>query len=179
MIEQKEYRGIVSEPSGRGDIVEAARSLMPWIRECAEQIEREGRLPGELVRALAEAGVFRMLAPRALGGGEADPLTHFEVIEALSEADGSVGWCAMIGSGGGWFASLLRPDVGYELFARDPYVVMAGSLGLPPGARAVAVDGGYRVSGHWSFASGCLHSKWLIGHTVIQDGDAPRLRPGR
>jgi alkylation response protein AidB-like acyl-CoA dehydrogenase len=118
-----------------------------------------------------------MLAPRAIGGGEMDPLTHFEVIEALSQADGSVGWCAVIGSGGGWITSFLRPDVGYELIARDPYVVTAGSLALPPGARAVAVDGGYRVSGRWAFASGCLHSKWLIAHTVVQDGDAPRLRP--
>ena len=177
MIEQMEYREVMSEPAERGDIVEAARTLMPRIRECAEQIEREGRLPGELVQALAEAGIFRMLAPRAIGGGEIDPLTHFEVIEALSQADGSVGWCATIGSGGGWLASFLRPDVGYQLVARDPYAVMAGSLGLPPGARAVAVDGGYRVSGRWAFASGCLHAKWLSGHTVVLDGDTPRLRP--
>lgn len=177
MIEQKEYRGIVSEPTGRGDIVQAAREMMPRIRGYAEQIEREGCLPGELVRALAEMGVFRMLAPRAIGGGEIDPLTHFEVIEALSQADGSVGWCSVIGSGGGWMSAFLRRDVGYELIGRDPYFVLAGSLGLPPGARAVAVDGGYRVSGRWAFASGCLHAKWLIGHTVVQDGDAPRLRP--
>ena len=177
VIEQKEYRGIASEPAGSGDIVQATRALMPRIRECADQIEREGRLPAELVRALAEAGVFRMLAPRAIGGAEVDPLTQLEVVETLSQADGSVGWCAMIGSGGGWMTAFLPREVGYELVGRDPYFVQAGSLGLPPGARAVAVDGGYRVSGRWAFASGCLHAKWLIGHALIQDGDRPRLRP--
>ena len=177
VIEQKEYRGIASEPAGSGDIVQATRALMPRIRECADQIEREGRLPAELVRALAEAGVFRMLAPRAIGGAEVDPLTQLEVVETLSQADGSVGWCAMIGSGGGWMTAFLPREVGYELVGRDPYFVQAGSLGLPPGARAVAVDGGYRVSGRWAFASGCLHAKWLNGHTVVLDGDTPRLRP--
>jgi indole-3-acetate monooxygenase len=157
-------------------LVEAALALEPSIRASAEQIEREGRLPDDLVRALSETGIFRMLVPKALGGGEVDPVTYSDVLEILSRADGSTGWCGMIGTGSAWGTAFLPPESAAEILS-DPSVVMAGSFALPSGGRATAVDGGYRVTGRWPFGSGCQHATWMVGHSVIYDGESPRLGP--
>jgi indole-3-acetate monooxygenase len=157
-------------------LVEAALALEPVIRASAEQIEREGRLPDDLVRAISEAGIFRMLVPRALGGSEVDPVTQMDVLEAISRGDGSVGWVTAIASGTAWTMAFLRPDVAAEILA-DPYAVLAGSLALPSGGRAVAVDGGYRLTGQWPFGSGSLHASWLISRSLVYDGDEPRTEP--
>src|SRR5215469_17518632 len=83
----------------------AVRELDPKIRAAADEIERGRRLPLHIVREMQRAGVFRMSMPRAWGGSELDPLSQLEVIEALSMADGSVGWCAMIGTDGGYLTA--------------------------------------------------------------------------
>lgn len=174
-------RGMVAErctplAAGPPDVerlVEVARSMMPRIRACADEIERTRRLPLELVSELAEAGIFQMLVPRAIGGSELDPLSFMEIVEILSEADASVGWCAAIGSGTAFATGFLRPDVGYELVGRDPTVVMGGVFGIP-GGQATVVEGGYRVTGRWPFASGCEHCHWLVGNSVLHDGETPR-----
>jgi alkylation response protein AidB-like acyl-CoA dehydrogenase len=70
----------------------------------------------------------------------------------------------------------VRPEVAEELL-RDPHAIMVGSFGSPFGGRAVVVDGGYRVTGQWPFASGSPHARWLVGHSVIIDGDEPRRGP--
>ncbi len=158
-------------------LVKAARALLPSIRASVERIEQERRLPDELVRALSESGVVRMLVPRSLGGGEIDPITQMEVLEVLSYADASLGWVASIASGTAWATSFLRPDVAAELL-RDPYAIMVGSFGSPFGGRALAVDGGFRVTGRWPFASGSPHATWLVGHSAVIDGDQPRPGPG-
>jgi len=160
-----------TEVTSARTILEASRALGPQIRAAAEQIETERRLPLELVSAMQGAGVFRMPIPRTWGGPEADPLTQIEVIEALSAADGSAGWCAMIGSDGGYFTAFLEDAVGRELY-HDLDAVTASSL--RPSGRAVEVAGGYRVTGRWAFASACQHSTWFVPLCVVFDGDAPK-----
>jgi len=157
-------------------LVEAAVALEPGIRASADQIERDGRLPADLVRAISEAGIFRMMVPRALGGSEVDPITQMEVLEAISRGDGSVGWVTAIASGTAWTMAFLRPDVASEILA-DPHAILVGSLALPSGGRAVAVDGGYRLTGQWPFGSGCQHASWLISRAIVYDGDQPRNEP--
>ena len=160
----------------RHPLVEAAVTLEPGIRAHADQIEREGRLPDDLVRAISEAGIFRMLVPRSLGGGEVDPITQMEVLEAIARGDGSVGWVTAIASGTSWTTAFLRPDVAAEILA-DPHAILVGSLALPSGGRAVAVDGGYRLTGQWPFGSGCQHASWLISRALVHDGGGPRIEP--
>jgi alkylation response protein AidB-like acyl-CoA dehydrogenase len=155
-------------------LVDAARALVPQIRATADEVEQARRLPPWLVAEMAEAGIFRMLVPRAIGGAEIDPRTQMEVLEMLSEADASVGWCAAIGSGTAFATGFVRPDVGYELVGRDPNHIMGGVFGIL-GGRATAVEGGYRVTGRWPFASGCEHCTWLVGNSVIYDEERPRL----
>src|SRR5215472_969069 len=151
-------------------IVEAARALAPQIRAAGEEIEAGRRLPESIVDAMKRAGVFRMTMPREWGGPEADPLTQIRVIEALSYADGSVGWCAMINSDGGYFSAYLGRGVAREMY---------GGLDAPTGGSllftgsAQPVDGGYRVNGRWPFVSGCKHCDWLIFSCNVMEHGAP------
>ena len=119
-----------SQPTGR-ELVERARALQPLVRSCAERADAERRLPAELVRALAEAGLFRIAAPRSCGGIEADPREQILAIEAISEADGAAGWTLMIGiECVGMGSAFLRPDVAEEVVAKHPEVVFSGAVGL-------------------------------------------------
>lgn len=88
-------------------MIDVVRALAPDIRAQADHIERERRLPLELVHALARAGVFRLCVPRGLGGEEAAPETVLAVLEELAYADGSTGWCAMIGATSGLVSGYL------------------------------------------------------------------------
>jgi alkylation response protein AidB-like acyl-CoA dehydrogenase len=155
--------------------LDAARALAPRLRAAADEIERARRLPPELVRALAASGIFRLCVPHSLGGGETDPATLVAVLETLAAADGSAGWCAMIGANSGVPAAYLRADVARTIYGAADGV--AGGVFVPQG-RAVTVDGGYRVTGRWAFASGCEHCDWLMGGSVVRDGGTPRLLPG-
>jgi len=144
--------------------LEAVRSIAPIIDENVETIERDRLLPKVVVRALIDAGAFRMLVPRSLGGDELHPLTVCEVIEELSIHDGAVGWCALIGACNGLFGGLLPRTGATEIYA-DRDVVLAGQF--RPGGTAIQADGGYRVTGRWPFASGIMHSRWLMGGCQI------------
>src|SRR5829696_1934807 len=132
--------GMVIGSGAAHPLVEAALALEPRIRASAEQVERDGRLPDDLVRAISEAGIFRMMVPKALGGSEVDPVTQMEILEVISRGDGSVGWVTAIASGTSWTTAFLRPDVAAEILA-DPHAILVGSLGVPSGGRAIAVDG--------------------------------------
>jgi indole-3-acetate monooxygenase len=146
--------------------LEAVRSIAPIINEHVDTIERDRLLPKEVVRALVDAGVFRMLVPRSFGGDELDPMTVCEVVEEVSIRDGAVGWCAVIGASCGLFGGLLPRAGAAEIYA-DRDVVLAGQF--RPSGTAVQVDGGYRVTGRWPFASGIMHSRWLMGGCQIVD----------
>jgi alkylation response protein AidB-like acyl-CoA dehydrogenase len=153
-------------------LLAAARALVPEIRAQAEEIERGRRLPASLVQSLKQAGAFRMPMPRAWGGPEIDLVNQIRVIEELSYADASVGWCVMIGSDGGFFTAFLADAVGRDLY--PDLDLVTGSSTRPSGKAAVA-DGGYRLSGRWPFSSGCLHSEWIVANAVVHEGEEPRL----
>lgn len=152
--------------------LEAARALAPLIREHATVIEQERRLPRAVVDALTEAGVFRLLVPRVLGGAETDPVTACRVVEELASVDGATGWCAMIAAGLGQFGGLLPEEGSREVYA-DPRAVVAGTF--RPNGVARAVPGGYRATGRWPLASGITHATWVQGGCRILDDDQPRL----
>ena len=166
-------RGAAGVPPAEA-LVDAVRALGPRIRAASADIERDRRLPPWLVVAMKETGIFRMTLPRAWGGPEIDLLTGIRAIEELSYADGSVGWCAMIGSDGGFWSSFLEDAVGRELY-RDLDAVTGSST--RPSGRAVAVAGGFRVGGRWTFGSGCQHSTWMVSACVVHDADRPRVGP--
>ncbi|MBM3219958.1 MAG: hypothetical protein FJZ38_15000 [Candidatus Rokubacteria bacterium] len=155
--------------------LEIARALAPRIRARANEIEVERQVPKDLVLDIANAGLFKVGVPREEGGMGADIVTTLQVIEEIACADGSTGWCLAMGINTFRQAAQLAPQVRRALFYSDPVGVSAGSAN--PRGRAVAVPGGYRVTGHWFFASGCMHSSVLHGACRVFDGDEPRRRP--
>jgi alkylation response protein AidB-like acyl-CoA dehydrogenase len=155
-------------------VIDRVRALVPDIRAAAAAIERDRRLPRALVRALARAGVFRLCVPRALGGEEAEPATFLAVLEELGGADGSTGWCAMIGATSGLVSAYLPDAEARAIYGASPEVVTGGVFA--PTGGAVREDGWYRVTGRWRFASGCEHCDWLMGGCLVRDEDPPRHR---
>jgi alkylation response protein AidB-like acyl-CoA dehydrogenase len=160
------------------EAVERAQTLRPQIAACADEIERGRRLPDALVAALHDAGLFRLLLPHSLGGAELDPPTFVGVTEAIARADASTAWVLCQTNGCSMVAAYLHPNVARAMFGGEPAGVLA--WGPPSTSRAVAVDGGYRLSGRFNFASGSRHATWLGGQAPIVDADGtPRLRHGR
>jgi alkylation response protein AidB-like acyl-CoA dehydrogenase len=155
--------------------LDIARALAPRIRARADEIEAARQLPQDLVLDIANAKLFKVALSEAEGGLGADVMTTLRVIEEVSRADGSTGWCLAMGINTLRQSAQLVPEVRREIFHSDPIGVSAGSAN--PRGRAVAVPGGYRVTGHWFFASGCMHSSALHGACKVFDGDTPRLGP--
>ena len=162
------------KPSSATDWIGRARDLQPILATGADQTERERRVPDHVMDAVFEAGLFKLLLPASLGGAAADLITYNGVIEALAEADASTAWCVSQALTSSHAAGFLSKDIANEVFNSGYGVVAWG----PPGgmAKAIAVEGGYRSSGMWRFASGAPHALWFGGHSILCDQDGkPRL----
>jgi indole-3-acetate monooxygenase len=155
-------------------LIETARSFGPRIWAMRDEIEENRRLPMSLVQDLTDAGYFRMLAPRALGGLEVDPITAMHVVEAFASVDGSAGWAVMVGNAGFLTAYLANEGV-QELLASGSDLRLAGAL-IPAG-KADVVDGGYRVSGRWTFASGIEYCTWAVGACMVYEDGQQQFGP--
>ena len=155
------------------DIIAAVDGLVPLILSHADDITEARRLTPDVVAALRQAGVFRMPMPESWGGPEMPPPDQLRIIETLSAADPSVGWCAMIGSDSGFYSSFFDDDVAHRLWP-DLDVVTAGWLF--PAGQARRVPGGYSLSGRWSFGSGCTHADVIVaGFMVMDETGAPEM----
>jgi indole-3-acetate monooxygenase len=157
-------------------LVQAATALRPMLRQYHEEIEREQRLPKILVEQLRSAGFYRMVIPRELGGLQVDPLTFLRTVEVLAEGCGSVGW-NIANNSIGQLVTLGLPDDGvHEIHPGAGGSVIAGTA-VQGGGQGVPVEGGYRVTGHWTFGSGCQESAWMLASfQIIEDGH-PRRGP--
>ncbi len=156
-------------------LVARAEAAARLIRPQADAIERARRLPPDVVVALVDAGVFKLLVPQQYGGAETTVATAIAVIEAIARADGSAGWCAMIGATSALMSAFLPEATARALYS--PSAVITGGVFAPLG-RAVRTATGYRVSGRWPFCSGCQHADWLMGSALLDTGDPskPELR---
>src|SRR5438105_3079964 len=126
-------------------LVHAAAALQPVLRKYHDEMEREQRMPSALFEQLREAGFYKMVIPRSLGGLQVDPLTYLRVVELLAEGAGSVGW--NLGNGGvGQLVTLGLPDEGVEeIYGKRADTVIAGTA-VPGGGKAVPVPGSCRFS---------------------------------
>jgi alkylation response protein AidB-like acyl-CoA dehydrogenase len=154
------------------ELIGRARELVPLLDRAGDRIERERRIPDDVLDALHEARLFRLLIPRSLDGEEIEPATHFQVLETLAQGDASVAWCVGQASGVSMAAAYLKPDVAQTVFGDARAVTASGPNNYK--STAVACDGGYRVSGDWTFASGSTHSAWLCGHATVYEADGRR-----
>src|SRR5262245_52935553 len=162
---------------GRGHPLERAQQIAALIAGSAAEGERQRRLAEPAVAALHDAGLYRLLLPRALDGAELEPAGFVRVIEEVSRADASAAWCLCQAAGCSMVTGYVTPEVAREIFG-DRRAVLA--WGPSPDARAVRVDGGYRVTGTFHFGSGCRQATWLGGQCAIQapDGTARRRPDG-
>jgi alkylation response protein AidB-like acyl-CoA dehydrogenase len=157
-------------------VVRAAAALQPIIREHREEIEREQRFPKALVDGLHAAGCYQMVIPRSLGGLQADPLTYLRTVEVLAEGAGSVGW-NLANNGIIQLVTLGLPDDGVREVYADRADTPGAGTAVQGGGTAVAVDGGYRVTGRWQFGSGSQEASWMLGSFQILENGEPRRSP--
>ncbi len=156
------------------DYLRRAREFAPELTAAADEVERRRELPEPVVAGLVERGFFRMLLPRSLGGAELLPASFVPVIEEIAKADASTAWCLNQASGCAMTAAYLEPEAACEIFG-GPRSILAWGPG-PGGARIV--EGGYRVTANWSFASGSHHATWLGCHAPVVEADGtPLLHP--
>ena len=158
------------------ELIGRARELIPELDRASDRIERERCIPDDVLDALHDARLFRLLIPRSLDGEEVEPATLFQVLEAVAQGDASVAWCVSQGSGSSMAAAYLKPEIARTLLGGKRAVVATGPNNTK--AMAIACDGGYRVTGEWGFASGSKHAAWLFGHSTVCEPDGkPRLGP--
>src|SRR5450755_1111004 len=138
------------------DCVANARALAPVIASATPRIEADRELPADLVDALHEARLWRMLLPRSYGGDEVSPVDYLQAIEEIAKADASTAWCIGQTSVCGTITRNMKPEIAEEMFKKNPRGVLA--WGPTNNAKAIADKGGYRINGVWPFASGSKHA---------------------
>lgn len=154
-------------PAPSAEIIRGLHELAPLVRRHAAEMDRRCALPEEIVRALFDLRAFRLWIPRRYQGLELPLPDALAVYEAAAFIDGSLGWAVMIGAGGGLFAAYLEDGAAREIFGPDRAVI-AGS-GAPDG-KAERVEGGYRVSGRWRYASGAPYATTFTANCIVTHG---------
>jgi alkylation response protein AidB-like acyl-CoA dehydrogenase len=163
-----DFEETIPEPVAR------ARALAPIIEAAADETERERRVAASVMEAMHEAKMFRLLLPRSLGGAETDPVTFVRVVEEVARADASTAWCLSQNSGCSMMAGYLPPESAKQIWGPANAVLAWGAQGGDGVAKVV--DGGYRVTGTWSFASGSRRATWLGAHCPIVERDGSRRK---
>ena len=155
----------------RQALLDAVESLRGVFLAGSDEGEAAGTLPQSTVDAIYDSGLFSFKTPKVLGGAEADAMIQMDVIEAASRIESAAGWCLMIGAGSlSGMAAFLPNEAIDEIFVGGVAPKAAG-VAAPTG-KATLVEGGYRVSGSWAFASGIRHSQWVGFGAMVADGNS-------
>ena len=155
----------------RQALLDAVESLRGVFLAGSDEGEAAGTLPQSTVDAIYDSGLFSFKTPKVLGGAEADAMIQMDVIEAASRIESAAGWCLMIGAGSlSGMAAFLPNEAIDEIFVGGTAPKTAG-VAAPTG-KATLVEGGYRVSGRWAFASGIRHSQWVGFGAMVADGNS-------
>ncbi len=142
------------------ELIARARSFIPKLIDCGAETERERRIPHRLVDEMRAAGLFRALQPKRWGGYETDVGTYYEIEMALAEGDMSAGWIYGVVGVTPWVMALLDDRAAQDVWGKDTNALVG--LSLAPAGKITPVDGGFRISGRWPFASGCLYCDWAL-----------------
>ena len=157
-------------------LMKHARDLQPLLKERAFETESLRRVPDENVRAIFDAGLNRIAVPLRFGGLDIDfPVMH-EVAFELGRACGATGWCYSLWGVHNWWVGYYPPEAQEEIYADGPDVLIC-TAGYSLHSQAEPVKGGYILSGHWQFSSGCDHARWAILAAKGPDGGLGTLVP--
>jgi alkylation response protein AidB-like acyl-CoA dehydrogenase len=150
---------------------ERIAALKPMIAEYALKSEQLGYPHPKVWEAIRATGFFYHFMPKAYGGCEFGPEDFFLTARVIAEACPSTGWAVTFTVEHNWIASLYPKEAQDKFFAGDRYMI-APAVSTPPG-RATKVPGGYKLSAHWKWGSGVMHSNWCIGMAMLPgEGDA-------
>lgn len=156
------------EDALRTSLLAKVRSIESTLAEAGPSSEVGRTLAPAAVAALRESGLIAMKSPRVFGGAEAHPTVQMDVIEAVTRIDPAAGWSLLIAAGIGARVLSTVPDaVAQEMLGGGSFPYFAGSL--KPGGSARPVDGGFEVSGRWSWASGIGHADFVAVPVFRED----------
>jgi alkylation response protein AidB-like acyl-CoA dehydrogenase len=156
--------------------------MAPLVEAHRDEAEMERHLPAVLSDAMRERGLFCLWLPLSLGGPQLPLETVVLVMEELSRQDGSVGWNSMISTNHSILWSHIQHEVAANMVEGGRHVI-AGTIGgggdrnAPGGGVATKVEGGYRISGRWAYASGCHHADWMVANGRISENGELRKTP--
>jgi indole-3-acetate monooxygenase len=153
-----------------GDLLGAIERIAPLISEHAASAEADRHLSDAVYHAMYDAGLYGMLAPKAYGGIELHPTNCLRLWEAVARIDAAAAWNLVMNQAIAAYSAWLPPKGVAELFASG-IPTIAGALHPP--AKAVRVDGGWRITGQVPFASGCHHTQWLVMPAQEEGADTP------
>ena len=169
----------VRDAAQRGaDAIARARGLTAFLSDAAPRIDAANQLPDDVLAQMYAANIFRLMVPREFGGDELEPADYVQCVEAVAMGNASAAWCMNQGSGCSMSAAYLEPSVAAKILGVRDGVI---AWGQQRNAKAVVVDGGYRVTGKWAFCSGGRHATWIGGHchVVERDGSLRKDADGR
>src|SRR5262245_19321720 len=172
MEASKSIPAVAPQPA---ELIARARAMIPTLAKRARaQTQRRGIL-SETIADMEDAGLLRVLQPKRWGGYEMELGTFYEIEMALGEGDMSTGWTYGVLGAVTWFLGLIDERAAQEVWGHDRSVLICSST--MPAGKAAAVDGGFRLSGHWRYASGCEHCEWaMLGGMVHADNAPPDWR---
>ena len=150
------------------ELLARARSICEIARARARETEANRRVSDEVVGHIRDAGLFRVLQPKARGGCEYGMEALLEISAALGRGCGSTAWVYGISCVHQWFVACMSKEAQDEFWA-DLDAIAAGSY--PPVGKTVRVDSGYRTSGAWGFASGCDFAQWYFLGSLVPPAD--------
>jgi 3-hydroxy-9,10-secoandrosta-1,3,5(10)-triene-9,17-dione monooxygenase len=149
------------------ELTRRAEALQPLLFKNAAESDRNRRASEENIRAIAEAGLFRLMVPKRYGGYEGTVRAHLEVSAALGEACGGTAWVVALTNVCAWFTGLFAKQAQDEVFGANPDARVSGVF--TPSKESRRVDGGLVISGKWYFSSGSLHADWAMVGVIEHD----------
>lgn len=156
-------------------LLQRARDLVPKIAERAPQTAEKRRIPDETIQELQDAGLFRVLQPKAYGGYEMDPNVFYDIAMILAEGCMSTAWVYGIIGVHNWQLALFDPRAAEDVWKDDTSTLVASTY-MPKG-QVTPVEGGFKFSGRWGFSSGIDHCEWvLLGGLIFNEGQPPEYR---
>ncbi|MBT6441605.1 MAG: hypothetical protein HOK61_04190 [Alphaproteobacteria bacterium] len=161
-------------PLLHADMLTTAEALIPVLRDRADEADKNRRLSDDTLADLRAAGFARLLQPAAFGGYEMGFPALVDVLSTIGRGCSATGWVLGQYCIHAYMTGFFPPEGQHEVWDDDPETFLVGVLAFPAG-RATRVDGGFRLSGRWSFASGIDGAKWCIfGANLLEDGQPPK-----
>src|SRR5687768_14024337 len=164
-----------TDAADRVTLLQRAQDIRPLLERNADETDKLRRLPDANVQALKDTGLSRLMVPKRFGGYQTSVRTYIEAMAEVGRGCGSTAWVGSLINVCAWLAALFPERAQQDVWGPNRDAWIAGSLA--PNGEAVPVDGGWRVSGRWPWASGSMHAQWVACgiHMANERGEMTNL----